>query len=441
MRKNALPRMASVVPRSPELRADPSRPRQPAQDRLSVQLALGLVSAILVPTAVVLWLRDASLSEAALRNSMSAAAVALLSGIFVTKRLSDFPGITRFETHIPIFIGAYVMVSAWLLFARLPYSTVFLTTSFALTVGAFLVLTSVRRNRRMSFDVVPYGATDRLAAIGSIELRPLARPEPALISPGSAVVADLNADLPDEWERLLARAALEGHPVYHVKQIEESLTGKVDIEHLSENSLGSLIPNRAFADFKGAVDRLVAALALVLLAVPLALVALIIRLDSPGPALFAQMRIGKGGRPFTVYNFRSMRHQQDRSDERAAAVTAEGDARITRVGAVIRRLRIDELPQLINVIRGEMSWIGPRPEAYALSAWYEAELPFYSYRHIVRPGLTGWAQVNQGHVADLSSVHDKLRYDFFYIKHFSLWLDVLILLRTARIILTGFGAK
>ena len=136
-----------------------------------------------------------------------------------------------------------------------------------------------------------------------------------------------------------------------------------------------------------------------------------------------------------------MQDALDGSVDRAAAMTADGDARITRVGAFLRRTRIDELPQLINVIRGEMSWIGPRPEAFALATWYEEELPYYSYRHIVRPGLTGWAQVNQGHVSDLPSVHDKLRYDFFYIKHFSLWLDMLILLRTARIVVTGFGAK
>ena len=88
-----------------------------------------------------------------------------------------------------------------------------------------------------------------------------------------------------------------------------------------------------------------------------------------------------------------------------------------------------------------MSWIGPRPEAHALARWYEAELPFYSYRHIVRPGITGWAQVSQGHVADLDSVLDKLRYDFYYIKNFSLWLDLVIILRTVRIVLGGFGVK
>ena len=107
----------------------------------------------------------------------------------------------------------------------------------------------------------------------------------------------------------------------------------------------------------------------------------------------------------------------------------------------MRRSRIDELPQIINIIRGEMSWIGPRPEAVQLSEWYEDEIPFYRYRHIVRPGITGWAQVNQGHVAEINDVNIKLHYDFYYIKFFSFWLDVLITIRTIGIMLTGFGAK
>jgi len=112
-----------------------------------------------------------------------------------------------------------------------------------------------------------------------------------------------------------------------------------------------------------------------------------------------------------------------------------------RVGGFLRRVRLDELPQIFNVLRGEMSLIGPRPEAVPLSRWYESELPFYFYRHIVRPGISGWAQVHQGHVTDLDAVHQKLTYDFYYIKNFSAWLDILIALRTIPTMLSGFGSK
>ncbi|HTG37985.1 sugar transferase, partial [Sphingomonas sp.] len=114
---------------------------------------------------------------------------------------------------------------------------------------------------------------------------------------------------------------------------------------------------------------------------------------------------------------------------------------VTRIGRFLRQSRIDELPQLINVLKGEMSWIGPRPEASVLSQWYESKIPFYRYRHIVRPGITGWAQVHQGHVANVDEVTEKLHYDFYYIKQFSLWIDLIIVGRTIRTMMTGFGAR
>jgi lipopolysaccharide/colanic/teichoic acid biosynthesis glycosyltransferase len=126
---------------------------------------------------------------------------------------------------------------------------------------------------------------------------------------------------------------------------------------------------------------------------------------------------------------------------RESLATGDGDPRITKVGKVLRRFRIDELPQIFNILKGEMSWIGPRPEAAVLSTWYTSELPFYRYRHVVKPGISGWAQVNQGHVAEIDEVHRKLQYDFYYIKYFSPWLDAVILFRTIKIMLTGYGAK
>ena len=154
--------------------------------------------------------------------------------------------------------------------------------------------------------------------------------------------------------------------------------------------------------------------------------------------------MGFRGQTFQMIKFRTMRQREILADEPARrddAMTKSDDDRITGIGRFLRKTRIDELPQVFNVLRGEMSFIGPRPEAHALSQWYEAELPFYSYRHIVRPGITGWAQVNQGHVTDVSDVLGKLRFDFYYIKNFSLWLDVLVALKTLRVIVGGIGAK
>jgi lipopolysaccharide/colanic/teichoic acid biosynthesis glycosyltransferase len=180
----------------------------------------------------------------------------------------------------------------------------------------------------------------------------------------------------------------------------------------------------------------------VLLLPILLLVALAIRLDSSGPIIFRQQRIGFRGEPFIVYKFRSMCVKRDDSvNARIHAMTQSNDQRVTRIGRFLRTSRLDELPQIFNILKGEMSWIGPRPEAEVLSRWYENEIPFYRYRHIVRPGITGWAQVSQGHVADVEDVRQKLHYDFYYIKHFSPWIDLLIVARTLRTMATGFGAR
>lgn len=411
-------------------------------ERLRFQLPFGVLLAIVLPLVLVYLTTGLERVELQLRNSAIAAGAAFLIGLLLTRRMRNFAGIHRVETELPIFAITFGVAMVALLVLRVPYSNLFLLTSTGLTLaGFFMIATKLSFARRQLFMVVPVGNVERLYRVAQADFVSLDRLVLPAASSTSGIVADLRADLPDEWERILADAALRGIPVYHVKQIEEALTGRVDIEHLSENSLGSLLPSQAFVDLKNTLDRLVAVLLLPLLIVPMTLAMVAIRLDSPGPTLFRQRRMGRSGVPFTVFKFRSMTHNHAREFEREAAQTAEDDGRITPVGAFLRRYRIDELPQILNVLRGEMSWIGPRPEALVLSEWYDAELPFYKYRHIVKPGLTGWAQVNQGHVSDLNSVHDKLRYDFYYIKHFSLWLDLFIVVRTIKVLLGGYGVR
>jgi exopolysaccharide biosynthesis polyprenyl glycosylphosphotransferase len=190
---------------------------------------------------------------------------------------------------------------------------------------------------------------------------------------------------------------------------------------------------------KRVVDVL-GALLLLLLVLPLMLLAaLAVRLDSPGPALYAQVRVGLGGRPFRILKFRSMVRDAERDGRpRWAAV---GDPRVTRVGRVIRRTRIDELPQLWNVLRGEMSLVGPRPERPEFVTGLAAALPGYEGRHAVKPGLTGWAQVVQGYAGSAEEAAEKLRLDLYYVRNQSFALDLLILARTVRVVLLGEGAR
>ena len=259
-----------------------------------------------------------------------------------------------------------------------------------------------------------------------------------------ALVVDLSEDVPDDWERMLADAAVAGLMVYQAKQLAESLTGRVQIDHLSENSFGMLIPGRGYFYLKSLVDW-VAALVVAPLVIPVILiVSLMIRLDDGGPALFKQLRVGRGGIPFLVYKFRTMSvetpHLRE-SDTHEVLATSHSDPRITRVGALLRKTRLDELPQIINILRGEMSWIGPRPEPEGLSPLFVASIPFYRYRYVVKPGITGWAQVNQGYVSGIDQIALKLQFDFYYIKNFSAWLDILIFFKTLKTMFTGSGAR
>ncbi|MGH1587942.1 sugar transferase [Methylobacterium phyllosphaerae] len=183
-------------------------------------------------------------------------------------------------------------------------------------------------------------------------------------------------------------------------------------------------------------DVFVAALLLVLLAPLLALLALLVRLNSPGPALFRQTRTGLNGRTFLIYKFRTMHVQED---DAVVSQARRGDARLTRLGALLRRTSLDELPQLLNVIRGEMSLVGPRPHALAHDSHYGALLSAYHHRFAVRPGMTGWAQINgsRDETPRLSDMERRIEFDLWYIENRSFALDLRILIATAFHILPG----
>jgi exopolysaccharide biosynthesis polyprenyl glycosylphosphotransferase len=178
---------------------------------------------------------------------------------------------------------------------------------------------------------------------------------------------------------------------------------------------------------------------LCLLAAPLLLVAAVaIKLDSPGPVLYTQDRVGAHGRVFRMLKFRTMRVDAEAGGVRWAQ---KDDPRVTRVGRLLRRFRVDELPQLINVLRGEMGVVGPRPERPQFVAQLRTQIPYYDLRTLVRPGITGWAQVRYPYAASLEEAREKLQYDLYYVKHLSVRLDLSILFHTAKVVLFGRGAR
>lgn len=415
--------------------------------RLRYMILIGVVVAVLCPMLIRQFTTGITLTQPTQYNTALGGCIALLLGVLGYRRLHVFPGIAA-GGYIVMSLSAMFGILVFVFFMmRIEYSRVQFLSSYILSVFVYLTIhQKVAVNRRLRLGVVPSVSTRALPHFTTVEWMPLmldAQQPPADVD---AIVADLHVDHDPAWDAQITRFVLNGIPVYHFRQALEQISGRVEINHLSENTLGSLNPNDVYLKIKALADSVIAAALLVILAPLILMTGIAVRLDSPGPALFRQRRIGYRGRPFTVYKIRTMRidraldlHLGDQA--RQAAMTKVGDPRITRLGGFLRRTRIDELPQLINIVRGEMSLIGPRPEAEALSKWYEEEIPFYHYRHLIKPGVTGWAQINQGHVTDVADVQEKLHLDFYYVKNFSFWLDLLIAVRTARTMMTGHGAR
>ena len=409
--------------------------------RKRFQFASALAVGAFLPWILRGTLLSGHLWEYAGTNGFAANAIAINIAFWMRVSVETYPGIRRSYILLPSALTGHGLVVVWFVLTRLPYDRVGLLLGFTLHV-VWLYALYIYGERRVTrrIGIVPFGGSTQIAAIEGVEWRVLKRPKLAESKNCDAIVADFSADLPDAWESFLADAALAGRLIYQHKQLAESLTGRVELERLSENSFGCLVPARGYFHLKAVIDFTCALLVLPLALPLMGLIAIAIKIDEPGSVLFRQNRIGYAGRNITIYKFRTMR-PVEMEDERAAAMTKDCDGRITRVGRVLRQLRIDELPQIFNILKWEMSWIGPRPEAEILSMWYTGELPFYRYRHVVKPGISGWAQVNQGHVAEVDEVHRKLQYDFYYIKYFSPWLDLLIFMRTIKTMVTGSGAR
>ena len=369
-------------------------------------------------------------------NSAIANIAATMLGYWMTQRFETHPGVRSYGYVIPSMASSFAAAAILMLFMRTEYSRGLILFGFTIAVVAFTgFLLFLERRTVPLLALIPGGNQRSVTEIKQVNWLPLKSPKD-FQRDCNGIVVDLSADLSDSWERFVAKAILAGVPVHDVKGVIESFTGRVEIEHLAENSFGSTLPSNSYLRIKRLIDLVVAIalLPFVLLVLGLAIVA--IKLESPGNAMFSQQRMGFRGHPFWIYKLRSMRIDA----AVGAAYTAKDDPRITRVGKIIRKYRVDELPQVFNIIRGEMSWIGPRPESVLLADVYAAEIPFHIYRHAVRPGITGWAQVTQGNVGEVEDEILKLQYDFYYIKNFSPWLDVLISIKTVRTILTGFGS-
>lgn len=366
----------------------------------------------------------------------------LISGLLVTLTLTTlhsiqrFPGITASTYIIPVLIFWFVLVLLLIKVTKLSYSLYYYCfSSLLLLVYLFFVDIINRKHESYVFAYIPVGRAKTIVdQLPNVDWLPLY--EPKLTEEVNGIVTDLHSDdLTDAWEHFIAESTLQGTPVYHYRNIRESLTGRVRINHMYENDLGSLLPPPNYMFLKYCFDVI-----LILISLPITLLiglitAIVIKLEDGGSVFYIQKRVGYRGKTFNVYKFRSM------SEKAREIATVDNDNRITKVGRFIRKTRIDELPQFLNVIKGEMSLIGPRAEFIDFAVELEKQVPFFNYRHIVKPGISGWAQVSQGYATGAEETQIKIEYDFYYIKHISFSLDLLIFFKTIHTMITGFGAR
>ena len=363
--------------------------------------------------------------------------VAAIFGFILMRQLTIYPGKHSVSYILPCLLFSYSVVAFIMFLLRTDYSRYVIVASFVTVLIWLHIEYRLREHHFLPLlAIVPSGnqrGIDRIETARWIVLE-----NPSIHLRGvEGVVADLSTSMGKSWERFIAKCVLAGIPVHDVKSVKEQLTGRVDIEHLSENSFGSVLPSNIYLRMQRALDIILAIILLPAFLIIILVAVAAIKIESSGPAVFRQPRMGFRAKVFTIFKLRSMR-----SDVVAGKdFTEDNDPRITKVGRFIRKYRIDEMPQIFNIIKGDMSWIGPRPESLRLADWYANEIPFYIYRHAVRPGLSGWAQVMQGNVAQVDAATEKLQFDFYYIKHFSPWLDLLIVLKTIQTVLSGFGSR
>lgn len=312
---------------------------------------------------------------------------------------------------------------------------------------ARMVGEEVRRRERLGFRLAGFVGGDPIeaSAVSSVgtflggydDLKSIVRKKKV----GKVVVAFSERRGGYPVDALLA-LRVSGCEIVEWPEFFEKLAGRIGVDNLSPSHFifQEGFRKSPFLMFSGRIFNFIASIALLAVATPVFLiVALLIKLDSRGPVFYTQERVGKWGRIFRIIKFRSMR--QDAEGESGPRWATEKDPRITRIGKFLRKSRLDEIPQLINVFKGDLDLIGPRPERPVFVEKLTKAIPYYGLRHTVRPGLTGWAQVEFAYCGTIEESKEKLQYDLFYIKNMSLKLHLLILFKTIKIVILGRGAR
>jgi exopolysaccharide biosynthesis polyprenyl glycosylphosphotransferase len=283
-----------------------------------------------------------------------------------------------------------------------------------------------------AIDQSPFASVDAVVA-------PNGDPSRIRLTRDSTLVVDLRSVLSPAMAQFVSSTSLSGHSVRPLVDVFEEFTGRLPIVHLVDGwELTRPVSRSGYTPFKRVIDLLLVVVTAIVWVPITCVVAVAIYIDSGRPLIYRQTRVGRQGKPFTLVKFRTM---VVNAEPHGPRFTLLDDPRLTRIGRVLRRSRLDELPQLWNVLVGDLSLVGPRPERPMFVERFASTIPFYTARHLIRPGITGWAQVHRGYGDSDEAAFDKLTYDLYYVKHASLWLDTRILGGSIVTVLRGSGAR
>ena len=432
-------------------------------------LFLGLIEAVMVYMAIFLIATlvvqspggPAGLTPAATLPALLIVAFMIAMGVYEPEARADLPTMTE-RLSVACAVGAivgfgivYVFTDIWVspLYAVACASLTYVTVAMARFIST-RVLRAEPFQRRLLIIGEGQSASDAISistrtgcdahVTGVMSAAEAMQPGRLLkraraLDVAEIVVADRKAGLPFV---ALLDCKMEGMRIFDSLDFGENETGMVDLENLYparfifSQTAGY---SRWSMSAKRVLDIAVSGVSLLLLSPILAAAAIAIKLDSRGPGFYSQGRVGFMGAPYNIYKFRSMR--TDAEANGVAVWAGEDDPRITRVGKFLRATRIDELPQILNILKGEMSLVGPRPERPVFVDQLAESLPYYNERHRVKPGLTGWAQINYRYGASEEDSRMKLRYDLYYAKNFNIFLDIFILMKTIRVVLWPDGVR
>ncbi len=406
-------------------------------------------------TLTLLWLTIAAASdnyEIQQADQLSSSLLSMVKALLITGIIYTFlpmvsPPLTIEESPIIVVgIVAAGLLALWRSFYALILSKPIFQRR-ALIVGnskAGHAMAKAIENYRSSYEIVGLvgeNASEQVPDIKNIAIFGNGTDLTTLVKDRGVtdIVLSYHHGIPSYQLQAALQCFQEGVRIVMMPQLFEEITCRIPVEHIDEHWLAHLPIDKDFRRpyliLKRALDLLIASFGLILLAPLFPILALAIKLDSPGPIFYRPERLGRGGKPFRLWKFRTMVSDADRVGD--PTFTTTNDERITRVGRLLRTTHIDELPQFHNIIEGDMSLVGPRPERYVPKL--EEDIPYYRTRYAVRPGAVGWALVNQGYAEGVKGTLVKLQYDLYYIKHQSLYLDILILCKSIIHMLTMRG--